>query len=121
MIVLSLNIRGIGGTLKTASLRRLLARTKPDLILLQETLSADHKARDFIHQFRPSWFSAAVSSIGTSGGLLVAWDPSLFTLKPALSCGGLLLRGFCLATTLEFALLNIYGPCSGKSILLVTA
>jgi hypothetical protein len=115
MIVLSLNIRGIGGTLKTASFRRLLARTKPDLILLQETLSTDYLARDFIHRFRPSWFSAAVSSIGTSGGLLVAWDPSLYTLTPVLSCGGLLLRGICLATTVEFALLNIYGPCSGKS------
>jgi len=115
MIVLSLNIRGIGGTLKIASFRRLLARTKPDLIFLQETLSADHIARDFVHQFRTSWFSAAVSSLGTSGGLLVAWDPSLFALKPSLSCGGLLLRGYCLATNMDLALLNIYGPCSEKT------
>jgi hypothetical protein len=114
MIVLSLNIRGIGGPLKSASFRRLLARTKPDIILLQETLSADHKARDFIYKFRPTWFSAAVSSIGSSGGLLASWDPSLYSLKPALSCGGLLLRGSCLATNLDFALLNLYGPCTAK-------
>jgi exonuclease III len=114
MIVLSLNIRGVGGTLKMASFRRLLTRTKPEIIFLQETLSTDSKARDFVHHLRPSWYTVAVSSIGTFGGLLVAWDPSLFELKPSLSCGGLLLRGHCLDTNLELALLNIYGPCSEK-------
>jgi hypothetical protein len=114
MIVLSLNIRGIGGTLKAASFRRLLASSKPDLIFLQETLTSDYKARDFIYRFRPSWFSAAVSSIDNSGGLLVAWDPCHFALKPSLSCGGLLLQGYSLATNLELTLLNLYGPCSDK-------
>jgi endonuclease/exonuclease/phosphatase family metal-dependent hydrolase len=114
MVVLSLNIRGIGGTLKVASFRRLLERTKPDIIFLQETLSADKKARDFVHQFRTSWVTAAVSSIGNSSGLLVAWDPSLFDLRPFLSCGGILLSGCCLASKLEMALLNIYGPCSER-------
>lgn len=116
MIVLSLNFRGIRGTLKAASFRRLLARTKPDIIFLQETLSVDHKARDFAHQFRPSWYTVAVSSLGTSRGLLVAWDPSLFELRPSLSCGGLLLHGCCLVTKLELALLNIYGPCSERTL-----
>jgi hypothetical protein len=46
----------------------------------------------------------------------VAWDPSLFELRPFLSCGGLLLRGCCLATKLELALLNIYGPCSERTL-----
>jgi hypothetical protein len=114
MIVLSLNIRGIGGALKTASFRRLLETTKPDLIFLQETLSTDLLSRDFVHRFRPSWFSAAASSIGNSGGLLVTWNPDLFELQPFLSCGGILLKGRFLATGQEVAFLNIYGPCTNK-------
>ena len=38
MLLLSLNVRGVGGTLKVASVRRLLEHTHPDIILLQETL-----------------------------------------------------------------------------------
>jgi exonuclease III len=93
MLVLTLNIRGIRGTLKAASFRRLLVGTSLDLIFLQETLSEDQKARDFIHQFRPSWFSSTVNSIGNSGGLLVAWDPFVFELSPFLTTGGIMLVG----------------------------
>jgi hypothetical protein len=114
MLVLSLNIRGIGGTLKTASFRRLQERSKPDVIFLQETLSADHTSRDFVFKFRPSWFTVAVSSIGNSGGMLVAWDPGLFELRPFRLSGGILLLGCCLATTKELDFLNIYGPCSDR-------
>jgi hypothetical protein len=114
MIVLSLNIRGIGGTLKAAFFRRLLEHSKPDVLFLQETLVTDHSSRDFLHLFRPLWVSAAANSIGNSGGLLVAWDPSLFDLKPFMTCGGILLLGRCFATNQELALLNIYGPCQDK-------
>jgi exonuclease III len=51
MILLSLNIRGVGGTLKYASLRRLLNRTNPDIIFLQETLVDEKKARLFMNYF----------------------------------------------------------------------
>jgi hypothetical protein len=109
MLVLSLNIRGIGGTLKAASFRRLLDRSNPALIFLQETLSVDQKSRDFVHRFRPSWVSSAVNSIGNSGGLLVAWDPYLFDLTPFLTIGGILLVGRCLSTNQELAFLNVMG------------
>jgi hypothetical protein len=45
MIILSLNIRGIGGPLKTSAFRRLLLRLSPNIILLQETLTDGQKAR----------------------------------------------------------------------------
>jgi hypothetical protein len=81
MLVLSLNIRGTGGSLKAASFRRLLENSKPNIIFLQETLSEAQKSRDFLFRFKPDWFSVAVSSINNSGGLLVAWDPNFFDLK----------------------------------------
>jgi exonuclease III len=48
MILLSLNIRGVGGPLKAASLRRLLTKTSLDIIFLQETLVVEDKARHFM-------------------------------------------------------------------------
>jgi exonuclease III len=47
MLLLSLNIRGIGGTLKVASFRRLVDHTRPEIIFLQETLVSAQKAKDF--------------------------------------------------------------------------
>jgi exonuclease III len=78
MLLLSLNIRGIGGTLKMASVRRLLDHSRPEIIFFQETLVSAQKSRDFMHALRPSWVSCVVNSVGTSGGLLVSWDPICF-------------------------------------------
>jgi exonuclease III len=75
MILLSLNIRGVGGPLKTTSLRRLLSKTLPDIIFLQETLVVEEKAGLFMYSLRPEWLICDVSSVGKSGGLLVTWDP----------------------------------------------
>jgi exonuclease III len=116
MIFLSLNIRGIGGTLKAASVRRLLDRTRPDIVFFQETLSDEKKARDFLLQLRPSWAATAVNSLGSSGGLMVAWDPNLFELKPFLTVSGILLIGSCASTKKEVAFLNIYGPCKDRQL-----
>jgi len=96
MFLLSLNIRGVGGTLKMASVRRLLDNAHPDIVFLQETLVDAQRARDFLHYLRPTWASCAVNFVGTSGGLLVSWDPSIYDLTPFLTIGGILLSGRCL-------------------------
>jgi exonuclease III len=80
MILLSLNIRGVGGTLKQASMHRVLRKVKPDVIFLQETLVDEEKARLFMLKFVPNWCSCMVSSVGNSGGLLATWDPNKFVL-----------------------------------------
>jgi exonuclease III len=80
MIFLSLNIRGVGGTLKSTSFRRLLSRTSPDIIFLQETLVDGQKVRTFLNKFHPNWHTCSVNSLGTSGGLAVSWDPTKFDL-----------------------------------------
>ena len=68
MIMLSLNIRGVGGSLKLASMRRLLSKRTPHVIFLQETLMTNERARDFMHALRPDWMSCAISLVGSSGG-----------------------------------------------------
>jgi hypothetical protein len=52
-----------------------------------------------------------VSSVGTSGGLLVTWDPNKFTLVPTLCDGGILLMGITLENNRDVNFLNVYGPC----------
>jgi len=80
MILLSLNVRGVGGPLKLASMRRLLEKTFPNVIFLQETLVATEKARNFIYFLKPKWMICVVSSVGNFGGILVSWDPTFFDL-----------------------------------------
>jgi endonuclease/exonuclease/phosphatase family metal-dependent hydrolase len=114
MLVLSLNLRGTGGILKLASVRSVLDRTRPNIVFLQETLVNADKARCFFQLLRPKWLVCAVNSAGTSGGLLAAWDPSLFNLVPYLTYGGILLTGYCLASKRFYNLLNTYGSCTER-------
>jgi hypothetical protein len=114
MIFLSLNIRGVGGPHKSSAFRSLLARTSPDIILLQETLVDGLKARTFLSKYRPDWHTCSVNSLGSSGGLAAAWDPSMFDLQPFLSCAGLLLTGTCKWNSQSINLLNVYGPCQNR-------
>jgi hypothetical protein len=116
MILLSLNIRGVGGPLKQASLRRLLDLYKPTVIFLQETLVDADTARDFMHLLRPTWMICAASSVGNSGGLLASWDPSFFDFFPFLSPGGILLSGHCFELKADINLLNVYGPCTDRKV-----
>jgi endonuclease/exonuclease/phosphatase family metal-dependent hydrolase len=114
MILLSLNIRGVGGHLKAASFRRLLSHISPDIIFLQETLVDNKKARVFLNQFHSNWNTCTVNSLGSSGGLAVAWNPDYFDFLPYLCCGGILLTGTSRITNKRYNLLNIYGPCSDR-------
>jgi exonuclease III len=43
MILLSLNIQGVEGTLKQASMRRVIKKVKPGVIFLQEMLGDEEK------------------------------------------------------------------------------
>jgi len=111
MLLLSLNLRGVGSTLKATSVQRLLDNSHPEIVFLQETLVNVQKARDFMHLLRPYWVLSAFNSMGTSGGLLVSWDPNLYELVSYLTIGGILLTGRCIINNRELALLNIYGTC----------
>jgi exonuclease III len=115
MLLLSLNIRGIGGTLKAASIQRCLALTRPEIIFFQENLVSTQKSRDFLLSINPTWVVCSVSSVGTSGGLLAAWDPYLFELVPSLTVGGILLSGKSLTLQRNITLLNIYAPCNNQT------
>jgi len=110
MILLTLNLKGVGGDLKLASLHRLLTRNLPDNLFFQETLVEEKKARTLVNTLCPNWMVCAVNSVGRSRGLVVAWDPLKLNLVP-LSCGGILPTGTILEGNQQVTLLNCYGPC----------
>jgi hypothetical protein len=85
-----------------------------DIIFLQETLVDSKKARLFLNRFLSNWHICTVSSLGNSGGLVVAWDPTKFDLSPFLCCGGMLLSGTFLFNNKRIHFLNIYGPCTDR-------
>jgi hypothetical protein len=67
-----------------------------------------------LNKFCPTWHTCTASSLGTSGGLVVSWDPTKFVLAPHLCCGGILLTGTCLWNNQLISLLNVYGPCTER-------
>jgi hypothetical protein len=114
MILFSLNIKGVGGLLKSASMRHLLEKIRPTVIFLQETLADAEVARNFLFALKPDWMVCVASSIGNSGGLLAAWDPLHFDFMPSLSPGGILLTSTCHELNSSLALLNTYDPCMDR-------
>jgi hypothetical protein len=62
----------------------------------------------------PDWMTTVVSSVGTSGGLLVAWNPNIFELQSFLSLGGILLTGIHLPDKRNISFINTYGSCTGR-------
>jgi hypothetical protein len=65
---------------------------------------------------KPEWYSVVVSSVGISGGLLVAWDPDKFDLNPYICCGGLQLTGYSFDLKEQLSFLNVYGTCSDRKV-----
>ena len=72
MMILSLNIRGLGGKTKTHNLRTLLKTLNLDIILLQETMCNLSPTLFAFSKILPSWEFCAISASGLSGGLLIA-------------------------------------------------
>ena len=107
MILLTLNIRGVGCTLKLPTLCIILSNTKPDIIFFQETLVPEEKARKLMYTIFPSWMISVVSSVGKSEGILVAWNPNIFELQPFLSVGGILLTGIHIPDKRRISFLNL--------------
>jgi hypothetical protein len=118
MLLLSLNIMGMGGILKLAFVRGLLDKVQPNIVFLQETLVHAEKEHAFFNLLRPPWHYCAVNSVGKSGGIFISWDSNSFELMPYLTCGRLLVTGLDLQSNRQLSLLNIYGSCSDRKLFL---
>jgi exonuclease III len=106
------NVQGLGDEKKCPVVRTALSGASPSIICLQETKTRDMsiaKTRSFL----PSNLSAfsCVDSTGSSGGILTAWDPDVFSLDHThRSPYSLTVHLASTTTDLAFTLTNVYAP-----------
>ena len=110
MMILSLNIRGLGGKTKSLNLRALLKTLNLDIILLQETMCSASPALFAFSKILPSWEFYAISASGLSGGLLSAWNPLKANYRAYQTCAGLLVQASIRGNPSPISILNVYGP-----------
>ena len=92
MRILSLNVRGLGGSSKQKRLRHLFVSLSPDIVLLQETMTSSYPALFAFSKLFPGWEFCALSSNGLSGGILSGWNPKFLKCKAFHTLAGILLK-----------------------------
>jgi exonuclease III len=114
MIVVSLNVRGVGGAPKFLALKWFIALVKPDILFIQETMVSELKAREIFAKLLPTWKFCGVDSLGLSGGLLSAWNPRRDDFSSFLTPAGILLDGLVKDLNKRMKLINCYDPYGNK-------
>lgn len=112
MKMVTLNIRGTGSDEKRRELSSMLAREKPDVLALQETLLE----QDVNESFKRLWKHSELGytqklSTGRSGGLLLFWNKEVWNTSQIIA--GNRFRGVIgdwKGKTNKYLLLNVYRP-----------
>ena len=113
----SWNVRGLGQSSRCDDVLAELLSVRPSIVALQET-----KLPTVSNQKRNSFLPARLSnfvtrdSVGASGGMLTAWDASVFSLENASPLPYTLTSGLSLrADSVSFSLTNVYAPTSREN------
>lgn len=116
MKIISYNIRGLGGKIKKKEISKLIHEHSVDLICLQETKMEEVSSQlclslwagdDFDWSFKPV--------VGRSGGLLMLWRSSVFSLEEAFVGEHFLgVRGRWGENKTECTIINVYVPATKK-------
>ena len=107
---MSFNVRGLVGSLKINSLKRMINNHKPSVILFKETMLEGIKAHEVLEKILKYWSFTHINADGHSGGLTKAWS---LALKESKICklDNVLKTVLKDNTTGEaFAILNVYRP-----------
>lgn len=72
MIVLSFNVRGVGGKRNLLSLHRLFDGFKPNIVFSQGTMVLGERDRKLFSKLLINWEICLVDACGQSTGLLMA-------------------------------------------------
>jgi len=121
MIIVNLNIRGLGGSTKARYMRQIIEREGADFVCVQETKSKElSDARCF-----SLWGDNKVGWIHNkgddgSGSLLSMWHKEVFDYESHLmETGFIIIYDQYIKTSSRCAVVNVYSPCSlnGKKTL----
>ena len=111
MKILSLNVRGMGGSTKQKILHHLLTSVSPELILLQGTMSSTYPALLAFSKLHPGWEFCAISSKGLSG-----WNPLKVQSKAYKTMAGILIKASFRGSHFSLSILNCYGPYLNRDV-----
>ena len=111
--VVSWNVRGLSDSDKCKVVRNVFSDAKPSIICIQESKLAllnNFKSKTFLPQpFSSSYVYSPAD--GSRGGLITAWDPTLFSLISQHSNPYSLTTKFaCNASDHDLQITNVYGP-----------
>ena len=77
-------------------------------------MSSSHPALLAFSKLHPGWELCATDSLGLSGGLLTAWDPSVARHKAFVSCSSILVKDVLRNQSFKLTYLNCYGPYNNR-------
>jgi len=78
MIILSLNIRDLGGSPTHLTLKQLFQTVSPEVLFLQETKVVGSWAQEILSRWLKDWSFVTSDSNGLVGGLLTVWSPKSY-------------------------------------------
>jgi exonuclease III len=114
MIVLTMNIRGLGSRVKKRKIRELVQAEKVEFLALQETKSEDI-SESLIHSLWGGddcdWVH--LPATGNSGGILSIWRKSLFSIVFSFTGNGFV--GVCIDVVQDLSrcyVINVYAKCN---------
>ena len=114
MIIMSLNIRGLGSARKSLVLWHFIGVNDPSIILLQEMMMIGHKIWPILLLICPKWWVCVVDALGLLGGLTNFWDHKVMNFLVYKSFAGILLPDFIRGSKENFNILNTYVPYSSR-------
>ncbi|XP_022004046.1 uncharacterized protein LOC110901533 [Helianthus annuus] len=121
MNLLSLNIRGIGGSNKSSWVKKMISEHGVSFLSLQESKSSSVSRYDIAKLWGNNDFGLDfVESVGQSGGLICVWDEKLFRQTGgSRNMNYLYIRGSLVGCSSPVNVLNVYAPqgVSAKKIL----
>ncbi|GMI98534.1 hypothetical protein HRI_003522700 [Hibiscus trionum] len=113
LLFLSWNIRGLGRLEKKAAIRKLLLKTKPKLVFLQESKlsSIDRRISNMLCGRHSNFDFHFPPSVGSACGIISLWDHNYFEVESYLvSVSYVALVGLIKEKNFRCLLINIYAP-----------
>jgi exonuclease III len=110
MMILSFNARGVGGPQKTLSLKRLIISLKMDVILIQEIMCSEEKAKEIFSCWLKNWSFCTIDDEGMSRGIFTGWSPNFKALSSSSFPSSLSVNLRFKDNDSDFLVINIYGP-----------
>ena len=107
MMIVSLNLHGLGGHDKFLYLRDFFKCLNPSFIFIKETLHPTDHTLSFFRAMFLAWHMVVKDAEGRFGGLAALWDPRWASLKAFSFFGGILLTGYFRGFSHKVHLINL--------------